>query len=114
LQPDGNPVPDTEPVILPASEGTVSTVGNKTTITYPNGLKVEDLFVDNAYLGGLQAELNTELENNGGVPNEKALQLIDQLNALGPCIFSHVLTASFTDPVNYPSYDETLADVYKE
>ncbi|WFF73249.1 InlB B-repeat-containing protein [Proteiniclasticum sp. QWL-01] len=114
LQPDGNPVPDTEPVILPASEGTVSTVGNKTTITYPNGLKVEDLFVDNAYLGGLQAELNTELENNGGVPNEKALQLIDQLNALGPCIFSHVLTASFTDPANYPSYDETLADVYKE
>ena len=114
LQPDGNPVPDTEPVILDASAGTVSTEGNITTITYPNGLKVEDLFVDGAYLGGLQAKLEAELGSNGGVPTEYALQLIDQLNALGPCINSHVLTASFTDPENYPSFDETLDDVYTE
>ena len=110
LHSDGEPVPDTEPVILNASEGTGSTEGNKTTITYSNGLKVEDLFVDKDYLDDLKAKLDYELATNGY--SSDAQQLIDQLNALGPCIYSHVLTASFTDPEQYPAFDEKLNDVY--
>lgn len=114
VQPDGKPAGDAEPVILSATAGEVLTEGNITTTTYPNGLKVEDLFVDEAYLGSLQAELEAEMGANGGIPTPRAMQLIDQINALGPCIYSHVLTASFTDPVSYPLFDEELNDVYAE
>ena len=112
VQPGGEPVPDTEPVILAASGGEVLTEGNITTITYPNGLKVEDLFVDEAYLGSLQAKLEEELATGGFTPY--AQQLMDQLSALGPCIYSHVLTASYTAPEQYPSFDEARNDVYTE
>ena len=112
LYSDGEPAGDAAPVILPATGGIVVTEGNKSTTTYLNGLKLEDLFVDGPYLEGLQAELEAEIGTNGYTPY--AMQLIDQLNALGPCIYSHVLTASFTDPENYPSFDKELANVYKQ
>ena len=98
-------------VILAATgEPATTTEGNITTITYPNGVKVEDLFVDTAYLDGLKAELDAELAASNGEMTPDALQLIDQLNALGPCIYSHVLTAYSPEPDEVNGYDKVYSE----